>query len=652
MKNARRWLDEEVKDFISMQGAPSSWESRALYVDGAEHEPLSRSSLDSFIAQALVGSLGHMRRQSFFYKHKLEKFQDVLNLIETGKHDLPALMQLMDALPFTTSQELALESEKFLSIGQSQVAGLISIPTSGTTGERKRVFCSQGDLERTIRFFQYGMRLILPQLEGQKVLLLMSGDREGSVGHLLQEGLGRWGIACEVCGFPTDMAHCLDAINRARPSCIVGLPSHLMTLCRMGFSPETIQSLKAVLLSGEWTSPTILTCLEEGLRCPVYLHYGLTESGLAGAVECSERGGCHIREADMLLSVVDKEGRPLVDGEWGEVILTTLTRQATPLLRYKTGDLGRIVPGACPCGSVLKRLQAGERIQHRLMLPSGEELGFGELDAALFSLPWLAGYSLRQEDGPQGQDTVSQTPWSDGQAGSQVDSQVGGSSQDKAMRQGDSIEPSAASSSSSSSFSLPPSSPSPPSSSLSLSAPARLELHLDCTEPFTARHESQARDALRSLSGEKTFAERGEDAFRHNLGYGTGHEGLSIVLRTRILSAETDGQTAPDGFFGMASDIDTGLASHVAPDETPSASHCSSFRPACKSGTGESGLHMNSRERGRIRDEIGGASVELCHSGTPSGSGEAGLDKALAVVKKSAQRQASLGKRRMPLWPS
>lgn len=647
MENARRWLDEEVRDFISTQDASSSWESRALYVDGTEDKPLSRSSLDSFIVQTLVGSLGHMRRQSYFYKHKLANFQDVLNVIEAGKHDLSTLMQLMDALPFTTSQELALGSEEFLSIGQSQVAGLISIPTSGTTGERKRVFCSQGDLERTIRFFQYGMRLILPQLEGQKVLLLMSGDREGSVGHLLQEGLGRWGIACEVYGFPMDMAHCLATINSARPSCLVGLPSHLMTLCRMGFAPETMQSLEAVLLSGEWTSPTILTCLEEGLRCPVYLHYGLTESGLAGAVECSERSGCHIREADILLSVVDKEGRPLVDGEWGEVILTTLTRQATPLLRYKTGDLGRIMPGVCPCGSVLKRLEAGERIQHRLILPSGKELGFGELDAALFSLPWLAGYSLRQEDGPQGQDTVSQTPWSDGQAGSQVDSQAGGSSQDEAMRQGDSIEPSAVPSSFSS--------PSPSLSSLSLSAPARLELHLDCTESFTARHESQARDALRSLSGEITFAERGEDAFRHSLGYGKGHEGLSIVLTARTLPIGTDGETAPDRFFGMASDIGTGIASHVAldlaPGETPSSSHCSSFRPACKSATGESGLHMSSIERGRIRDD-GGASVELCHNGAPIDSGEAALDKALAVVKKSAEKQVHLGKRRMPPLPS
>ena len=87
----------------------------------------------------------------------------------------------------------------------------------------------------------------------------------------------------------------------------------------------------------------------------------MAETGYGVAVECARHEGMHIREADLLMEVVDGEGKGLDDGEWGEIVVTTLTRRALPLIRYRTGDEGRILPGPCPCGSVLRRLKNARR---------------------------------------------------------------------------------------------------------------------------------------------------------------------------------------------------------------------------------------------------------------------------------------------------
>ena len=76
------------------------------------------------------------------------------------------------------------------------------------------------------------------------------------------------------------------------------------------------------------------------------------------------RQGYHLRETDLYVEIVDPEtGNPVLDGEPGEVVFTTLTRRGMPLIRYPTGDVSRFLPDPCPCGTVLKTL---ERIRNRL----------------------------------------------------------------------------------------------------------------------------------------------------------------------------------------------------------------------------------------------------------------------------------------------
>ena len=90
----------------------------------------------------------------------------------------------------------------------------------------------------------------------------------------------------------------------------------------------------------------------------------MTEMGYGGGVECDVHDGYHLREADLFVEIVDPVTRqPLPDGVYGEVVFTTLTRRAMPLIRYRTGDMARFLTDALPLWHVLRRLS---RIQGRL----------------------------------------------------------------------------------------------------------------------------------------------------------------------------------------------------------------------------------------------------------------------------------------------
>ncbi len=99
----------------------------------------------------------------------------------------------------------------------------------------------------------------------------------------------------------------------------------------------------------------------------------MTEAGFGLGMECTAHEGYHLYESDFFTEIVDPlTGEVLPDGVEGEVVLTTLKREGMPLIRYKTGDLSKMMACPCPCGSKLKRLGPIEtRINGRLILKNG-----------------------------------------------------------------------------------------------------------------------------------------------------------------------------------------------------------------------------------------------------------------------------------------
>jgi phenylacetate-CoA ligase len=139
-------------------------------------------------------------------------------------------------------------------------------------------------------------------------------------------------------------------------------PSYALYLAdfmeKRGINPRRDLALRKAFVGAEPYTEETRRKIEEGLGLDVYNSYGLSEmNGPGVAFECEHKQGMHLWEDQFLLEIIDPHtGEALPDGTSGELVMTTLCREAMPLLRYRTRDITSIVPEPCPCGRTHRRL--------------------------------------------------------------------------------------------------------------------------------------------------------------------------------------------------------------------------------------------------------------------------------------------------------
>jgi len=299
------------------------------------------------------------------------------------------------SLPFTTAEDIQENDLRFLCVSLDEISRVVTLNTSGTTAQAKRIHFTEEDLELTTDLFHHGMKALVRP--GQKVLILMPGDRHGTVGDLMVQALKRMDVQGIPHGIVLDSAGTIAEIVEQEIDCLIGIPVQVLGLVRHGNAAAIPQGrIKSVLLSADYVPNAIVREIENAWGCAVFNHYGMTEMGLGAAVDCRALAGYHIREADLFFEIVDPEtGAPLPDGAMGEVVFTTLTRKGMPLVRYRTGDLSRFVTEPCPCGTVLKRLEwVRGRLRGGVRLGGQHHLTVADLDEALFPLPGLLNFRV------------------------------------------------------------------------------------------------------------------------------------------------------------------------------------------------------------------------------------------------------------------
>jgi phenylacetate-coenzyme A ligase PaaK-like adenylate-forming protein len=246
----------------------------------------------------------------------------------------------------------------------SRVSRIVTLPTSGTTGEPKRVYFTEADQELMVDYIANGLKVMTEP--GGVWLILMPVERPGSVGDLVKIGLER--IGCEVIalgvlpfdGSGDDGAIALMAERGV--NAMLATSSAAVRLAEKSAGMDAVRdavkgAMRSVLLSAEYVSEDAKALIEGSWDCEVFEHYGMTEMGLGGAMACEARIGYHPREADLLFEIIEPNtGEPVPCGEYGEIVFTTLTREAMPFIRYRTGDYSRFLQEPCPCGSILKSL--------------------------------------------------------------------------------------------------------------------------------------------------------------------------------------------------------------------------------------------------------------------------------------------------------
>lgn len=356
------------------------------------------SVLDRWIAKKhLEGSTAREQLETW----QLEKLRELL--IYVKKHSpyyagaleglaLPECLEAFQKYPTMDAEVLREQGMKLLCVSQREISRVVSLDTSGTQAAPKRIFFTQQDQELTVDFFHYGMEELVSK--GGSAAVLLPWKSEGCVGDLLIKGLTRLGVQTCGVGIVKNLREAAEQLVQAQAETAVGIPVQILALMEYTKASGIPFPVKKVLLSTDRLPKAVRKRLEDG-EIQVFNHFGMTECGLGAALECRAHEGMHVRENDLYLEILDEKGRQVPDGTWGELTVTTLTRKGMPLIRYRSGDCARFLPGLCSCGSMLKRL---DEVPGRF----GEERGFGQSmeqwDEALFSIPGVVDYRMDVDD--------------------------------------------------------------------------------------------------------------------------------------------------------------------------------------------------------------------------------------------------------------
>ncbi len=352
--------------------------------------PLQREAIETAQFSLLRRALAHAKANSPFYRKHLDHI---------NTRDIRCRTKLA-GLPFLLPEHLTAAAMPLQCLSQSRVARIITLSTSGSTGRPKRIAFDRTDLQSTGDFFRAGMKNLLNKKDA--VLILLPADTPDSTGHLLYNSLQQNGNFAHTL-WPPQAEKAAQLVITHKVRTIVGLPQHLLALsCHFARMPQAVAGIRNMLLCSDYAPRALRQRIEENCGCTTFLHYGTTESGLGGGVECAAHCGCHLREADLLIEIIDPEtGAPLPDGESGEVVLTTLSRRCMPLFRYRTGDRAALMRSPCPCGAAAARLVSIQGRQLQYTLADGTILTSQMLDDHLFAEPALIDYraSLEQRQG-------------------------------------------------------------------------------------------------------------------------------------------------------------------------------------------------------------------------------------------------------------
>lgn len=318
-------------------------------------ETMNRTDLEALQVKRLKISI-QIASQSPFYKELFNK-----NNITT---DTIGCIDDIRKLPFTTKEDLRNNyPDGLVACDMSNVVRLHS--SSGTTGNPTVIFHSAHDLEQWAN--RVARCLYMVGLRNTDVFQNTSGYGMFTGGLGIQYGAEKLG-ALTVPAAAGNSARQIKFITDFGTTSLHAIPSYAVRLAEvfseMGLDPRKDTKLHTLIIGAEPHTEEQRKRIENLLGVKAYNCFGMSEmSGPGVAFECKEQNGLHLWEDCYLMEIINPETlEPVTEGEIGELVLTTLDRDAMPLIRYRTRDLTRIIPGQCPCGRTHRRI---DRIKGR-----------------------------------------------------------------------------------------------------------------------------------------------------------------------------------------------------------------------------------------------------------------------------------------------
>lgn len=329
-----------------------------------ELETLTRTQIENLQLERLKKTVRQCMNSPFYKK----RFDD----LHLKPEDIRSLDDLYK-IPFTTKQDLRDNYPFGLStVPMEKVVRLHS--SSGTTGTPTVILHTQRDLDEWAN--AVARCLYMVGLRAGDIFQNSSGYGMFTGGLGFQYGAERLGMLT-VPAAAGNTKRQIKFITDFGTTALHAIPSYAGRLyevmVEMGIDPRRDTKLKTLIIGAEPHSEEQRKRIEDMLGVKAYNSFGMSEMcGPGVAFECTEQNGLHIWEDYYIVEIVDPETlEPVPEGEIGELVLTTLNREAMPLLRYRTRDLTRILPGECPCGRHHKRLDRMKGRSDDMMILKG-----------------------------------------------------------------------------------------------------------------------------------------------------------------------------------------------------------------------------------------------------------------------------------------
>lgn len=312
-------------------------------------ETLSRPEIEALQLERLKKTVAHCMISPFY--------QQRFTAAKLKPEDIKTLEDLR-RIPFTTKQDLR----------DTYPFGIASVPlrecvrlhsSSGTTGNPTVILHTRRDLEQWANAVARCLWMVGARPED--VFQNTSGYGMFTGGLGFQYGAETLGMLT-VPAAAGNTKRQIKFMTDFGTTVVHAIPSYATRIYEMmqqeGIDPRRDTKLKILAIGAEPHSDEQRKRIEEMLGVKAYNSFGMSEMcGPGVAFECQEQNGMHIWEDYYIVEIINPDTlEPVPDGEMGELVLTTLNREAMPLLRYRTRDLTRILPGECPCGRHHRRI--------------------------------------------------------------------------------------------------------------------------------------------------------------------------------------------------------------------------------------------------------------------------------------------------------
>lgn len=290
-----------------------------------------------------------------FYGHRLGK----LGITPQSINSVDGIRKI----PFTTKQDLR-DNYPFGLVAGNMKDAIRIHSSSGTTGHPTVVVYSRHDIDSWANMIARNMYMV--GCRDTDVFQNSSGYGMFTGGLGFQYGAERLG-ATTIPAAAGNSKRQIMFIRDFGTTCLHAIPSYAVRLAEVfkdeGIDPRSTR-LHTLFIGAEPHTDEQRRRIEKLLGVKAYNSFGMTEmNGPGVAFECKQQDGMHLWEDNYIVEIVDPDTlEPVPDGEYGEMVLTTLDRTMMPILRYRTRDLTRIIPGKCACGRTHRRI---DRIKGR-----------------------------------------------------------------------------------------------------------------------------------------------------------------------------------------------------------------------------------------------------------------------------------------------